>query len=334
MILTMVSNTRLDKIGTKLKKSDDILKGELRDLQEWRNSFSSILDYYHKKLKEKVSSGDIVAIAKRIKRIESIRIKLKRFKTMRLSTLQDIAGIRLILKDKSALDRAFAEIRGSQKRHTLKRLDDYSGSPKEDGYRGVHLVYQTDSSKMIEIQLRTQLEHIWATAVEIYGALQFTSFKTGEGKEEWKEFFRYLSSYFAILEKSRLLSEHDRLSNVKIKSKLKKYIKKLQVIERLNAASSGIEVIVNKRSQGRSGKYALLELDLLNGVTKIDIFNKSEVPVAIKEYTQRELAIGPEESKNIVFVNIESVENIQKTYPNYFLNTKKLLELLSKLVLE
>ena len=93
-------------------------------------------------------------------------------------------------------------------------------------------------------------------------------------------------------------------------------------------------MIVNKRSQGRSGKYALLELDLISGVTKIDIFNKSEVPTAIKEYTERELSIGPEESKNIVFVNIESIENIQKTYPNYFLNTTKLIELLSKLVLE
>jgi hypothetical protein len=68
-------------------------------------------------------------------------------------------------------------------------------------------------------------------------------------------------------------------------------------------------------------------------VTKIDIFNKSEVPNAIKEYTERELSLATDGSKNIVFVNIESVENIQKTFPNYFLNTKKLLEILSKIVL-
>jgi ppGpp synthetase/RelA/SpoT-type nucleotidyltranferase len=93
--LLMLSNTRLDKLGNKLKKGVELSKDELCDLLEWRNSFSPLLDYYQKKLKKKVASGDIVSIAKRLKRIESIRIKLKRFKTMRLSTLQDIAGIRV-----------------------------------------------------------------------------------------------------------------------------------------------------------------------------------------------------------------------------------------------
>jgi len=37
--------------------------------------------------------------------------------------------------------------------------------------------------------------------------------------------------------------------------------------------------------------------------------------------------------KNIVLVNIESVEDVQKTYPNYFLSTQKLLQVLSNIVL-
>ena len=143
----------------------------------------------------------VLTLARRLKRIESIQVKLKRFRTMRLSTLQDVAGLRLVLKDEKSLLEAFSDLRGLQTRHRLKRLDDYHNNPKEDGYRGIHLVYQGGDSSMVEVQLRTELEHIWATAVETYGELQNTSFKTGEGQSDWKEFFALLSSYFAIKEK-------------------------------------------------------------------------------------------------------------------------------------
>lgn len=44
--------------------------------------------------------------------------------------------------------------------------------PRESGYRGVHVVYEYGASKKeyhglrIELQVRTQLQHAWATAVE------------------------------------------------------------------------------------------------------------------------------------------------------------------------
>jgi putative GTP pyrophosphokinase len=333
MMELMISKSKIDKIGNLLKKDLVTEEKELQDLLSWRNSFSGLLDYYFKKLRDGPHADQYLSMAKRLKRIESIRIKLQRYKTMRLSTLQDIAGVRIVLKDKKSLSSVFASIRGAKTKHTLKRVDDYDARPKQDGYRGVHLVYES-YDKMIEIQLRTELEHIWATAVEVYGALQLTSFKTGEGDDSWKEFFQYLSSYFAILEENRPLEAHEKLSNQQIKIRLRRVAKKNKVIERLNAASSGIDIIVNKRSRGRSGKYALLELDLLKGVSRIDIFSKKEVPIAIKEYTERELAMTPEDGKNLVFVNIENLESIQKAYPNYFLDTKKLLQILGQLMLE
>ncbi len=329
----MISNSRIDKIGNKLKTSSALTQGEFEDLLTWRNLFSSPLDYYHTRLKELIEPDSIVAIAKRLKRIESIRIKLERFKTMRLSTLQDIAGSRVILKNKDDLESAVVNIRNAETINKLKRLDNYHHRPKDNGYRGIHIIFQTRHSKMIEIQLRTQLQHIWATAVEVYGTLQFVSFKTGEGAKEWKDFFKLLSSYFAILENCIPLEEHSKFSQKKIISMLKKSIKDLSVIERLNAAANNVEVLVSRRSKGRPGKYALLELDYRNNKTTIDIFNKKEVSKAIEEYTKKELAMTEDHHSNIVFVNIESLEEIKKTYPNYFLDTKELLTILSNLVL-
>ncbi len=329
----MLSNRQIDKLGEKLKNEIELTDNEYQELLSWRNSFSTSLDYYHKRLKEKIEADGIMAIAKRLKRIESIRVKLKRFPTMRLSTLQDIAGLRVILKNKEELEKAFIGIRNAESINKLKRLDDYHYQPKDDGYRGIHLVYQTPSSRMVEIQFRTELEHIWATAVEVYGTLQKVSFKTGDGEQEWREFFKELSSFFSIEEGKRPLKEHEQLSKKQIISKLKKNIKQLKAIERLNAATNSIEIIVNKRNKGRTGKYALLELNYNKNITNIDIFTKGELSKAIEEYTKKELSLKESDCKNIVLVNIESVEEIQKTYPNYFLDTKNLLKILSEIVL-
>jgi len=330
----MISKSKIDRIGVKLKLNETLKTTEFVELLDWRNSFSSILDYYYTKLKTQIATEGIVVIARRLKRIESIKIKLERFPTMRLSTLQDIAGLRVVLKDESSLDRAYTKIRGLNSRNTLKRLDDYHTRPKEDGYRGMHLIYQNDSSVLVEIQLRTELEHIWSTAVETYGVLQGTSFKTGGGDDDWKDFFKLLSSYFAVKENSSPTLDHVKLSEKQILTKLKKLIRSLNVIERLNATTNSIKIVVNKYNEvGRLGKYALLELNLKLNTTKIDIFNKKDVAKAIEIYTKKELQFKNNDSINIVFVNIESLESIQESYPNYFLDTQKLVEILSKIVL-
>lgn len=331
----MVSKRKIDQIGEILKQEGELNKKDLSDLLEWRNSFSSTLDYYHLKLKTIANNEEMLTLARRLKRIESIQIKLKRFRTMRLSTLQDIAGLRLVVRDEKSLLKTFTQLRGLSTRHQLKRLDDYHNNPKEDGYRGIHLIYQKEDMGMVEVQLRTELQHIWATAVETYGTLQNTSFKTGDGQVDWKEFFTLLSSYFSIKENCLPTNEYQKLSKNKISSKLKKSIKSLSVIERLNATTNNFEVIVNKfNDTGRKGKYAILELDLKNRSTKVELFNKKDERKAIKIYTERELEIKDRNLRNIVFVNVDDIEKLDKSYPNYFLNTKRLLEILSKIMLD
>lgn len=330
----MVSNRKIDSIGELLKKPTILSKPDLDILLDWRNSFSPALDYYYNKLKQEIDKNDLKVLARRLKRIESIQIKLKRFKTMRLSTLQDIAGVRAVLKNEYALDRVFTQLRGQITKNKLKRIDNYHSHPKKSGYRGIHFIYQNASSNMIEIQLRTELQHIWATAVEIYGELQETSFKTGDGDKKWKEFFLLLSSYLAIKENCSPVEEHIKLSRSKIRSLLRKTIKELHVIETLNASTNGIQIIVSKFNEsGKTGKYAILELDLEKKKTTVEIFNKKDVSKAIEIYTQRELEAAKGSYRNIVFVNIESLEKLQASYPNYFLDTQKLLEILSKIVL-
>lgn len=330
----MISKSKIDKIGNSLKKEEELNQEDFNSLLKWRNSFTPTLEYYFQKLPQLLENCNLIILAKRLKRIESIQIKLTRFQTMRLSTIQDIAGIRLVFKNENDLDQAFSKLRSISTRNKLKKVNNYHSLPKEDGYRGMHLIYENSQSQMTEIQLRTELEHVWATAVEVYGELQNTSFKTGAGDDRWKEFFRLLSALFAIKENCLPSKEYETLSKTKIESKLRRAIKDLKVIERLNASSNGINVVSSKFNEnGRAGKYAILELDLANKKTIVEIFSKKDYSKAVEIYTQRELSIKKDKKRNIVLVNIESIEKLKRSYPNYFMNTQKLLEILSKIIL-
>lgn len=330
----MSSKSKIDQIGNLLKVKEDLNKADYQTLLTWRNSYTSILDYYHSKLKNHIDEKDILTLSRRLKRIESIQIKLRRFTTMRLSTIQDIAGLRVVVKDEIALQKAFTTLRGLSSRHKLKRMDNYHNYPKSDGYRSFHLIYQNEENLMVEVQLRTELEHIWATAVEMYGELQSTSFKTGSGREDWFTFFALLSSYFSIKENCSPIPAFASLSLKQIRSRLKLLIRQLNVIEKLNASTHGIKTVINKHNQiGRTGKYALIELDLALKTTTVELFNKKDVGKAIEIYTQMELDAMNSKAKNMVFVNVDDIEKIKNSYPNYFLDTHKLLEILAKIVL-
>ena len=82
-------------------------------------------------------------------------------------------------------------------------LDDYISNPKDDGYRSIHLVYKLkrEPRLFIEIQVRSYFQHIWATAVETFGTLKSSSFKSGHGEKEWLKFFQFSKLYFCIKRK-------------------------------------------------------------------------------------------------------------------------------------
>lgn len=82
-------------------------------------------------------------------------------------------------------------------KHTLHKEQDYITHPKDTGYRGVHLVYKYGSDKSadyrdmrIEIQIRTMLQHAWATAVETVGTFINMPLKSSLGDEGWLNFWQ------------------------------------------------------------------------------------------------------------------------------------------------
>jgi ppGpp synthetase/RelA/SpoT-type nucleotidyltranferase len=59
---------------------------------------------------------------------------------MTLSQMQDIGGCRAIVATAVQVDQSCANYAESDIKHALHRKDNYIATPKNSGYRGVHLV--------------------------------------------------------------------------------------------------------------------------------------------------------------------------------------------------
>ena len=143
-------------------------------VNQWRASHARPLDTFRQNLRRRV--GDRGIVAQRLKRLPSIVSKLERLPRIRLSQMQDIGGCRAIV---TSADDAFtlaADLVESRVRHELVRRSNYIDSPRDTGYRGLHLIYAYNSDRttewqglQTEIQIRSQFQHQWATAVETVG---------------------------------------------------------------------------------------------------------------------------------------------------------------------
>lgn len=152
-------------------------------------------------------------IAQRRKRLVSIENKLALLPT-KLPKMQDIGGCRAIVEDVTDVwllanqyDKSAAQVRHGRSRRI--KVNDYINKPRDTGYRSLHYVYEYDSDSpkyepykglRIEIQIRTKLQHLWATAVETVSAYTGHALKSNLGDDRWLRFFVLMSSVFALRE--------------------------------------------------------------------------------------------------------------------------------------
>jgi hypothetical protein len=309
-------------------------------LSNWRAFHAMPLDTFAKVLKtrvKKISSKENFIVAQRLKRTPSILLKLQTHKTMRLSAMQDIGGLRAILENVDEVYKLVDIYRTSKSRHKLFMLNDYISSPKSDGYRSVHLVYQLkkEPSIFIEIQVRSYLQHIWATAVEVFGTLMNSSFKSGYGEKKWLDLFAHLSSVFSLKEGMPVLKEHEAISEKQLLDKLKKMIQDLKAIEQLNVYTAIYKISSNEfRATGRSGNYSLILLDSHKNTITVQSFSANHIEEATLLYMEKEKEFYNDINVNVVLVNTGDVKKLEASYPNYFMDTKILVRYLSEIVID
>lgn len=211
----LYSRTKVDGAGaTWLRRgrsieTDEEYETTLAIINNWRASHSYPLNKFQEQLRRRTKKADSTyLVAQRLKRLSSIRAKLERFPTMRLSMMQDIGGCRAIVASVPQVKQMLAAYKASHAKHLFCQEDDYLTNPKPSGYRGIHLIYKYFSEKSetynnlkLEIQLRTRLQHAWATAVETVGTFISQALKSSQGEERWLRFFALMGSAIGIREK-------------------------------------------------------------------------------------------------------------------------------------
>jgi len=330
------SRNQVDKAGFTLideNASDEEHRYALRIINNWRSAHSYPLLHFRINLARKVKNIQPDAIiAQRIKRLESISYKLRRQSTQ-LSQMQDIGGCRAIVKSVDEVIRLAENYKKSTFSHEFKGEKDYISNPKADGYRSRHLIYHYKSARgqkihydklRLEVQIRTSLQHAWATAVEAVGVFTRQALKANMGNQDWLRLFALMSAQIAHIEGTPIVpdtpdSEVDRLKEIKM---LASSLRAVQTLEAYRATVN----YVGKLSDG--SKYYLVEYDYNLNTVNVTPFSNRASQRANSAYTAAETSVS-DGSKNVVLVSVDTINNLQKAYPNYFLDTDQFTQLLT-----
>ena len=292
--------------------------------------------------------SDKIIVARRLKRLSTIIDKLERptldgtsSNSIKLTRMQDLAGCRAIVKNLSQLIRLREKLETSRSVHKIVSIKDYL-SPKKSGYGGVHIVFSCYENQdeehdwrkaKVEVQLRTELHHAWATSLEIIDTLEQINLKTShDGHEQWRRFFSVAGQLVAHEEKACVIEDDERLSE--LRHELVTLNHELEVSSKLARYSFAIRMTTNKNSPKQGNAQGLFLVKMMRPKP-----NDKTLPVEVNFFSMRysnealealNAADLDEEVLIAVMVSAQNVRTLKQAYPNYFGSTRKFSEFLKK----
>jgi putative GTP pyrophosphokinase len=331
-----MTKNQIKKAGKILKHKELYSAKEVKDAEDvltyWRTLHGEVINEFHQIVQDiakKINKDTFVA--QRIKRSPSIIGKLQRLGSIQLTTMQDIAGVRAVVNNLDEVRLLEKKIKESGFEHELISEDDYLHSPKDSGYRGIHLIYRfkgpEDSESnglLVEIQIRTKLQHAWATAVETMGTFLGTQLKFNEGQPKWLKYFALTSSAFSFIEKTNLVPKYTKLSEFETFEQALYEFRYNEIEDKLKAYSLAAEFICNKIDEDK--KYHLVTLNIKEKNVNIQSFTANHFDLANERYTELERESSNGNSKQVVLVSTESIHELRDAFPNYFLDTREFLK--------
>lgn len=150
-----LSKSQIDRVGERLKH-DDYTEDDLRLLDQHRRSYGP---GYMSVVRTIEVCGELPT-GRPAKSTASIAEKLRR-ESIRLSQMQDIAGCRVVVKTIAEQARLVQTLFEACPGATVV---DRRNNPS-NGYRAVHIIARVEG-KPIEIQVRTELQQMWAEVSE------------------------------------------------------------------------------------------------------------------------------------------------------------------------
>lgn len=295
-------------------------------IDNWRAAHAYPLNTFAMTLRRRAHRVDAKAlVAQRSKRVRSIRDKLNRYDSLKLSTMQDIGGCRAIV---SSVDQVYALVELYQtgySDHQLVTRNDYIRKPKSDGYRSYHLVYEyADDGHpaycglKIEMQFRTQLQHCWATAVETVDVFLREGLKSHRGSPDWKRFFALAGSAIALSENCRVAPRTPK-NLEELRGELRDGSGRLGVPHLLRAFGETLNIVGEEDTRRYRVKFIIMALDTSTTPPDMTLtgYLAGQLDEANTHYGELE-----DDGIDAVLVSVPDAANLRSAYPNYFLDTR------------
>lgn len=328
----LVSRSSVRKAGQNIK-NNKATKEDYDIISLWRSKhiyiMAAMVSAIKRKLNKNKSNG--VIVARRLKRLNSIEVKLKRFHDMKLDRMQDIAGVRVIFKELAQVENFEKSMKatylkgGKKLKFKFIGTKDYISVPKDDGYRSIHQIFEyNDDVKMrLELQIRTELQHYWATAVEVLDMKSKTKIKQGNGEVWNKDFFKLCSELFALLENTN--NNNKSKSDICIKIyELDMEHNILQNLRALAVLNKNIEEQVSTKNH-----YFIVLLDFDRNTLTITGFKKKNFENAKELYDFYEDK-SREKNTDVVLISLDEVKTLKKAFPNYYLDSNSFIRVIEK----
>ena len=321
--------------GTEGDGSDAEYAAAVRLVANWRASHSHPLNTFRANLQRR--AGDDGIVAQRLKRMPSIIGKLKRLRRLRLSQIQDIGGCRVVVPEAADAYDIAAGLADSKIRHRPLHLADYIEEPRRTGYRSLHLVYQYHTDRKpefdglkIEIQLRSRLQHHWATAVEAVGTFIGDELKSGRGNKTWLRFFQLMSTAIAMREGYPVVRNTPTDPDALI-SEILECDEEAGILNRLGTIQY-LSGILTARPDFRDS-ILILELNVDERNVSVWRFStRRDVNAANDLYIEREQTARDNPRLDVVLVYAKSLASLRSAYPNYFADIAEFRRVVSETI--
>lgn len=328
-----VSKKQIDKAGQSLTSSTPTvqeLRAAIRLTEAWRACHAYPINTFQSTLRTKVKGfANDPIVAQRLKRMPTIIDKLRRHPNMKLTTMQDIGGVRAILESIDDVYRLANEYRHHMRfAHELVNDMDYIQDPRsEDGYRSLHLIYKYRNLQnpdydglRLELQIRTKLQHTWATAVETMGTFLGQALKSRQGDQDWLDFFAVTSSAFAYMENSACVSRFAHLSERDTFVAVANAEARLGALRLMDGFSKAARGIWEQLGKETKWSYHLIVLNSLEKTIEVRPYDRDSQAQAIADYSAVEEAAAGGEKIEPVLVSAGRIETLRRAYPNFFLD--------------
>jgi Region found in RelA / SpoT proteins len=334
----LYSRKKVDAAGEALvlQPTTEELDSALTVVSNWRSAHSRPLYTFRFGLRRYAEEIDPnVLVAQRIKRLSSISLKLILRPNMKLSQMQDIGGCRAVVNSVDEVQKLYVRYKSSEIKHKLITVDHYILTPKASGYRSLHLVYKyfsdrkaTHNGLRIEVQIRSQLQHAWATAVETVGTFIRQGLKSSQGEADWLRFFALMGTALAEREQSAPVP-NTPTDPTELKRQLRELASKLDVSSRLQAYGKALNSVEGIGTN--SDYYYLLELDPSAMKIRVSGYKQKDLEQATAHYLDIEKTISGT-SADAVLVSVDSMASLRRAYPNYFLDTNRFVEAVNQAI--